>query len=104
MPLNFIKTKIKLEDARISLKSLCDANNPVEFRTAFGNFINNVRAITYAMQKEGSKYELFKQWYKQKQSEMGKDELLRFVHDARIDDFHKGESVLTFETVVIPQN
>lgn len=104
MPLNFIKTKIKLEDARISLKSLRDANNPVEFRTAFGNFINNARAITYAMQKEGSKYALFKQWYKQKQSEMEKDELLRFVHNARIDDFHKGESVLTFETVVIPQN
>ena len=42
----------------------------------------------------------FQGWYKVKQDEMKSDELMRFVHDSRIEDFHQGKHQLQFETYV----
>ena len=94
--MNLANTKTKLEDARTTLSLLKSAKNPVEFRAAFSAFINNSRAITYAMQADGSKDHAFMQWYEQRRLEMQKDELIRFVHDSRIEDFHKGIHQLDF--------
>lgn len=68
----------------------------MEFRAAFSAFINNSRAITYAMQADGSMDKEFMAWYEQRRLEMQKDELVRFVHDSRIEDFHKGVHQLDF--------
>lgn len=92
------KTRTKLEDARVSYDFLSKSEDAVQFRTAFGALINNSRAITYAMQKEGSKDSQFMSWYSEKQDEMKNDKLIRFVHDARIEDFHKGSHQLHFSS------
>jgi len=52
------------------------------------------------MQKEGAHISGFSGWYIPKQEEMGSDDLLRFIHDARIEDFHKGRHSLNFSTQV----
>ena len=91
-------TLTKLEDARTMHAELMRASDPVKFRSAFGAFINNCRAVTYAMQAEGSKDEAFMLWYRDRQEEMRGDELIRFVHDARIEDFHKGLHQLEFSS------
>ena len=100
--MNLTNTLNKLEDARIMHAELMRASDPVKFRSAFGAFINNCRAVTYAMQVEGSKDEAFKLWYSDRQDTMKGDELIRFVHDARIDDFHKGIHQLEFSSSVSP--
>lgn len=94
--MNLANTKTKLEDARTTLSLLKSAKNSMEFRAAFSAFINNSRAITYAMQADGSKDTAFMQWYEHRRVEMQKDELVRFVHDSRIEDFHKGIHQLDF--------
>ncbi len=94
--MNLPNTLTKLEDARTMHAELMLASDPVKFRSAFGAFINNCRAVTYAMQAEGSKDEAFKLWYRDQQEVMRCDELIRFVHDARIEDFHKGLHQLEF--------
>ena len=38
----------------------------------------------------------FDRWYAPKQAQMRADQLLRFIHNARIDDFHKGRHRLRF--------
>ncbi|MDQ7778359.1 MAG: hypothetical protein RDV41_01460 [Planctomycetota bacterium] len=80
----------------MAIASLESSGDAVSFKAAFNSFLNSCRAITYALQKEGKGVSGFEQWYKAKQVEMGGDELLRFFHDARVDDFHKGEHKLTF--------
>ncbi len=92
----FTSTITKLEDARTAFVMMKSSKNPMEFRALFGTFINNSRAITYAMQCDGSGNSNFDRWYKEKQESMKGDELIRFVHDARIDDFHKGKHALGF--------
>jgi hypothetical protein len=64
--MNLANTKTKLEDARTTFSLLKVATNSMEFRAAFSAFINNIRAITYAMQADGSKDEAFMQWYEQR--------------------------------------
>lgn len=96
----FSKSTDKLDDARTSFDRLSGASGALELRSAFSSFVHNARAITYAMQSEGSQYPGFLSWYAQQQEFMKGDELIRFIHDARIDDFHKGESRLEFTTNV----
>jgi len=88
----------KLEDSRSILERLKVANDALAFRSLFNSFLSAVRAITYALQKEGRHISGFDNWYKPRQKEMRNDELLRFVHEARIEDFHEGKQRLTFST------
>lgn len=96
----FEEAKIKLEDSRINLKQIKSANDVPSFRTNFNSFLNSSRAITYALQKKGAHISGFESWYKVKQEEMKYDDLLRFIHDARKEDFHEGKHRLYFSTFI----
>ncbi len=84
----------KLEDSRNILSQLKSANDAMNFKALFNSFLSSSRAITNALQKEGKDINGFEEWYKEKQDEMRKDELLRFIHEARTIDFHEGKNVL----------
>lgn len=92
----FEQTKLKLEDTNIIFKMLININNAIEFRTLFNSFLTSSRAITNAMQKEGKHISGFNIWYNLKREEMRNDELLKFIHKARTEDFHEGMHRLTF--------
>jgi len=80
----------KLEDARVLLDKLIQASDFVEFKSLFNSFLSSSRAVTYALQKQGKAIKGFSKWYSLKQEEMKNDELLKFMHNSRIEDFHKG--------------
>ena len=90
----FGNTNSKLEDSRNILNILKSTKDAMNFKSLFNSFLSSSRAITYALQKEGKKINGFEEWYKEKQDEMRKDELLRFIHEARTIDFHEGKNVL----------
>jgi hypothetical protein len=96
----FSNAKNKLEDSRVILQQLELASDAPAFRSLFNSFLSASRAITYALQKNGEHIPGFKEWYATKQSEMKDDELLRFIHEARTDDFHEGKHRLNFSTTV----
>lgn len=52
------------------------------------------------MQKDGKNVPGFSEWYEAKQEEMRNDELLRFIHEARTEDFHEGKHRLNFSTFI----
>lgn len=93
---SFERTRSKLEDAASLLDRLREVNDGKSFRVAFNSFLSSARAVTYALQKEGRHIQDFDGWYQPKQQQMKKDELLRFMHNARIEDFHKGKTHLSF--------
>ena len=96
------KTLFKLNDAKIILDELKKSENPYSYKALFFSFISHARAITYAIQAEAKYVDGFEEWYLAKQDEIRKDELLRFVHDARIDDFHRGNyNLLNFSSTVV---
>lgn len=66
----------------------------IGFRAQFNAFLSASRAITFALQKEGSHVAGFKAWYAEKQDEMREDELLRYMHTRRTGDFHEGDASL----------
>jgi hypothetical protein len=70
------------------------------FRSLFNSFLSAARAITYALQKDAKKLRGFTEWYAEKQAQMTADDLLRFIHDARIEDFHKGRHALDSFTYI----
>jgi hypothetical protein len=84
----------KLEDSRYILEQLKIANDFLAFRSLFNSFLNAARAITYALQKEGKHISGFNNWYEPRRKQMRNDELLRFIHEARIEDFHEGKQIL----------
>lgn len=96
----FIKTVNKLNDARSALENLKQASDFQKFRASFNSFLSHSRAVTYVLQKEGKRINGFSSWYDKKQKEMRSDELLRFVHNARTDDFHKGKPQLRSSTYI----
>lgn len=92
--------KSKLEDAYSNLDSMREATSAPQFRAAFNSFLSNCRAVTYAMQKEGTHMGGFGEWYASKQTAMKADELLRFIHESRTEDFHEGRHRLRFSTYI----
>jgi hypothetical protein len=92
----------KLEDAHFIFDYLKKAGDAPSFRALFNSFLNAARAITNALQKEGSRIKGFEDWYKIKQKEMKDDELLRFVHEARTEDFHEGRHRIIFSSNMQP--
>lgn len=92
----FEKTQNKLEDCHNLLDQLEKANNGSLFRSLFNSFINSSRGVTNALQKEGKRVPGFSDWYAIKQEEMKQDELLKFLHNARTEDFHEGKHRLSF--------
>lgn len=96
----FAAAQHKLEDARTILQQLERAADPPVFRSLFNSFVSAARATTNALQKDGKNLQGFAQWYAEKQDEMKADELLRFIHKARTEDFHQGKHRLTFDTYI----
>ncbi len=94
----FGQTETKLEDARLALEGMKSATDPLSFRSQFSAFLQHARAITYALQKDGRHIPGFEEWYNGKQQEMGGDELLKFICDARDEDVHEGKHRLDFGT------
>jgi len=91
----------KLEEATTLLDQLKVAKDTRSFRSLFNALINVLRAITNALQAEGKHIKGFTEWYKPRQQEMRTDELLRFIHDARVQDFHEGRHRLWFPSAHI---
>lgn len=52
-------------------------------------FISAIRSITFFMQKQYNNHDGFLKWYAIQQEEMGKDQDLNFLNDARIETIHK---------------
>lgn len=94
----FNAAKSKLEDARTILGELDQVGDAISFKAWFNSFLGSARAVTNVLQKEGNKVPKFSSWYEVKQEEMKKDQVMRFVHKARIDDFHRGRHRLKFST------
>ncbi|PKM44951.1 MAG: hypothetical protein CVV03_07225 [Firmicutes bacterium HGW-Firmicutes-8] len=94
----FESAKSKIEDTQVVFEQLQKVEDSVAFKALFNSFLSSARAITYALQKDGKKILGFKKWYEIKQEEMKKDELLRFIHEARTEDFHEGKHRLAFGT------
>jgi len=96
----FQRALSKIEDCHIILDKLIQADDALSFRALFNSFLTSARAVTFALQKEGKHISGFNDWYALKQQEMRDDELLRFVHEARNEDFHEGKHRLTFSTYI----
>jgi hypothetical protein len=96
----FPNTQSKLEDTRIALEQMKNAQDSINFKFAFSAFLTSARSITYVLQKEYNNVEGFKEWYEIKQREMQEDRLLRFIHEARTEDFHEGKHRLSFQTYI----
>ena len=96
----FYRAGSKLEDAVANLESLRAARDAVQFKAVFNSFLSNCRAVTFALQKEGAHVQGFAAWYGPKQEEMKNDELLRFIHESRKEDFHEGAHRLRFSTYI----
>ncbi|MFC1491672.1 hypothetical protein ACFLQ0_03685 [Nitrospinota bacterium] len=92
----FENATFKVEEARVNLENLINSQDTHSFRSAFNSFLSNARAITNALQKDGKLVAGFSDWYGQKQTQMRGDPLLRFIHEARTEDFHRGKHRLTF--------
>jgi hypothetical protein len=86
----------KLEDARVALERMQRSQHEQHFKEAFSSFVTSARSITWALQKDGKGIDRFEEWYNAKQEEMKQDDMLRFMHDVRTADTHKGEHPLHF--------
>lgn len=80
----------KIDDTRIIFDKLSQSSDFLEFKSYFNSFLSSARAITNALQKQGVKIKGFNKWYTLKQDEMKNDELLKFMHNSRTEDFHEG--------------
>ena len=98
----FENAKSKLEESQCLLREMKQASEAITFRTKFQAFLNSARAITAALQKQGKHIDGFDRWYQSKQIEMKEDPLLRFIHEARTEDFHEGKHRLLFSTRIEP--
>lgn len=94
----FDSAKTKLEECHVILEQLRAATDAPSFRAFFNSFFSTSRAVTNSLQKDGRHVVGFNDWYGAKQEEMRNDELLHFIHKARIKDFHKGKDELVFAT------
>jgi len=95
----FFNARSKLEDSRQLLQLLKEPSDAITFRSVFNSLLNSIRAIADAMKEEGASVPGFEDWYSLKKTEMMGDELLQFIHDARIQDFHHGKHTLKFATL-----
>lgn len=64
-------------------EALEDYFNPARFRTRLNTLIQETRNITWILQKEKNHIPNFDPWYSEWQDHMRKDDILRWLHDAR---------------------
>jgi len=60
-----------------------DYQDKMRFTSALNNLIQNIRNVTFVLQKELAHNDGFSDWYSRKQDEMKKDESLRWLVNAR---------------------
>jgi hypothetical protein len=86
----FPRAKAKLDEARSLVTGLRSVRDSIAFRAQVLSAVNAERAGTMALQQEGADVPGFGVWYEPWQGEMKSDGLLRYIHEARIEDIHRG--------------
>ena len=73
-------------------------DDPVVFSEAFSSCVTQVRSVGDAVLKDEAANKLpgFKDWRKAKKDELENDDLMEFINQRRIDDFHFGQRYLEF--------
>ncbi len=62
---------------------LNDYQDPLRFTSALNNLIQNLRNVTFVLQKELAHTDGFAEWYNKEKLEMSKDKLLKWLINAR---------------------
>lgn len=84
---------------------LNDYQDNLRFTSALNNLIQNLRNVTFILQKELSGYPKFQKWYLQQQNEMKKNDTLRWLVDARNHVVKEGDlKKKSFATVRLKNN
>lgn len=68
-----------------------DYQNPLRFTSVLNNLIQNLRNVTFILQKELAHVNNFSDWYLIKQKEMREDDTLKWLHNARTHVVHIGD-------------
>jgi hypothetical protein len=91
-----------VDDARAQLRLMLRSNDFDTLRSTFLSCVNALRAVEEALKAEGNGAVGFEEWWHSRERDLRQDELMRFIHDVRIDDFHraKGHRVLVGRTLV----
>lgn len=92
----------KVDDARAQLRLMLRSNDFDTLRSTLQSCINALRAVEESIEAEGSRVSGFQEWWDDQKRVLKEDELMRFIHEVRIDDFHraKGRNVLVGRTFV----
>ena len=93
---NFPGSKQKVDQARVLIAALKSAKSAIEFEADFAAVINAERSVLDNLRSEGAKFPGFRDWHDSKLAAMRADDLLRFIHQVRIDTFHKGNGIELF--------
>jgi hypothetical protein len=85
----FERSMEKVQEAEHHLLGMQQARSEAEFRASFNACIGSMNGAWDNLKAEGAALPDFPQWREAKWAEIEGDELLSYLHDARIDDFHK---------------
>jgi hypothetical protein len=82
--------RFKLESAKYFLEQMiANIEIPKIFAFNLSAFLSEARSVTLVMQSEFRSYSGFAKWYKTKQEEMRKDDVLKIFNDLRVTTVHR---------------
>jgi len=85
-----MQAKEKLEEALYFLLQMRQSYiDRKRFIYNMNAFLNAARNVTFTLQDEFDKNQVFETWYAQKQKEMQGDKLMTFFNELRVDSVHK---------------
>lgn len=96
--------KKNLHECEYHLTRMIGSRNVEELEINFAAFVNSARNVTFVLQKEFNKNEVFKSWYDKKREEMRKDELCVFFNDLRDKIVKEGINQIQCNTRIIRLN
>lgn len=83
-------TRIKLEEAKYFLKRTAEeVANRETFKYNLSAFLSAGRSVTFIMQTEFSNVRGFKEWYDEKQKQLGRNSLMKLINNKRVMTIHK---------------
>jgi len=68
-----------------------DYQNELRFTAALNNLIQNLRNVTFVLQKELAHENGFEDWYSKEKDRMKEDKALKWMNDARVHIVHEGD-------------
>jgi len=92
--------KRNLHECEYHLNKMIESQNIEELEINFAAFVNSARNVTFVLQKEFNENKNFETWYKQKQEEMGNDELCTFFNELRNRIVKEGINQVRCNTVI----